>query len=96
MQEYSSERMFLTRWKWLANTRAVETVHTYWIAEPGRTMHGEVGWKLSRIYGVLGLDLFHFSTRFHAGKVFRIPSVPPNNQHPTRLSGWALRLILSL
>jgi hypothetical protein len=96
MQEYSSERMFLTRWKWLANTRAVETLHTYWIAEPGRTMHGEVGWKLSRIYGVLGLDLFHFSTRFHAGKVFRIPSVPPNNQHPTRLSGWALRLILSL
>ncbi|NBV05266.1 MAG: hypothetical protein EBS08_06350, partial [Cytophagia bacterium] len=43
MQEYSSERLVLTRWKGLAKSRAVETLHTYWITEPGRMMHGEAG-----------------------------------------------------
>jgi len=95
MQEYSSERLVLTRWRGLAQSRAVETLHTYWIAEPGRMMHGEAGWKLSRIYGGLGLDVFHFSTRFQASRVFTIPTIPLINQNPTRRSGWGVRLILS-
>jgi len=96
MQEYSSERLLLTRWKWLAKSRAVETLHTYSIAEPGRMIHGEAGWKLSRIYGGLGLELFQFSTRFSNDKVFRVSSTPSTNQNPTRLSGWGVRLMLSL
>ena len=96
MQEYSSERLVLTRWKGLAKSRAVETLHTYWVAEPGRMMHGEAGWKLSRIYGGLGMDIFHFSTQFQPGKVFTIPANTSINQNPNRWSGWGFRLILSL
>ncbi|NBV05260.1 MAG: hypothetical protein EBS08_06320 [Cytophagia bacterium] len=85
----------MTRWKGLAKSRAVETLHTYWITEPGRMMHGEAGWKLSRIYGGLGLDIFHFSTHFQSGKVFPVPANPPINQNPNRWSGWGFRLLLS-
>ena len=96
MQEYSSERLVLTRWKGLAKSRAVETLHTNWITEPGRMMHAEAGWKLSRIYGGLGLDIFHFSTLFQSGKVFPVSANPLINQNPNRWSGWGFRLILSL
>ncbi len=96
MQEYSSERLTVTRWKALAKTRAVETLHTYWIAEPGRMMHGEAGWKLNRIYGGLGLDVFHFTTQFQLNKVYTVSSESTKNQNPNRWSGWGFRLILSL
>ncbi len=86
----------MTRWKALAKTRAVETLHTYWIAEPGRMMHGEAGWKLNRIYGGLGLDVFHFTTQFQLNKVYTVSSESTKNQNPNRWSGWGFRLILSL
>jgi hypothetical protein len=96
MQEYSSERMALTRWKWLAKTRAVETLHGYWVAEPGRMMHGELGWKISRIFGGFGLDLFHFSTEFQKHKLYPTPIPSRTNQNPNRWSGWGFRLMVSL
>ena len=96
MQEYQSSRLGITRWPWFASSRADESLSSYVLYEPGRLAYGEVGWKLSGLWGGLGLELFHYHAWFSREEFVVLPFQATWNRPVVRpdrpwLRGWSIR-----